>query len=662
MNMHLRNATLAAAVAAALGLAPEAVLAQDSGASPLKWYGSIYAKFLDGNRRTEQGLYSNAETTPGEGGGDQGQGIEFELMFNAQVSKQVEIGGRIHSRFNKNYWSNYGGFAVPDNNTTNCGEDDPRCNQYIKLRGAWARITPGYEWMDSATIGNSDWGMFDAWTQGKSRYIDRDNIGGILLQGSALDRTLRWDLARVTLAQYQGLNFSTGEIGTDNIYANDANWIAQVKYTPGPDWNATLIAMYAFDHDLDPADPSDLNGVSERTRWDNTVVALKGQYTGLDFMDLSASLYYSDYGVRDSLCGPGAWNSNCRFSPVPLRDMDDLSGTLNINFNRLFIDGLSLSAQLFSVGSDYVSVTAARREQDVLLTEGQEGTWQWGRPDYNFGNPNNANSRAGLGWGGWNGEVQQVVSGMADNDFTDFDEPVAYSVIGWKGITLVPKYRIGDWEFAGEYSYIDFNTNWQACGGQDKDTGCDPYPRNEGLNAWGLGGDYRSPYSPYQDRLMQIFALRAMYTLDFGNGIDLMARYKYIKDEDDRVTKSRFLTDAYDGFPNAAGAINPDWIPNVGLGGCVGCDDRQADYDTFGLSAGSAHAGPVRQADLRVPQGRTDRRYDRRGARGPRLRGEQRLRLRRVRDRRDHQEPPRPGLQLLPLRGRVRRHDRLPVG
>ena len=79
---------------------------------------------------------------------------------------------------------------------------------------------------------------------------------------------------------------------------------------------------------------------------------------------------------------------------------------------------------------------------------------------------------AGLGWGGWDGEVQQVVSRLADNDFTDFDEPVAYSVIGWKGITLVPKYQIGDWQFSGEYSYIDFNTNWQACGGHDKDIDC----------------------------------------------------------------------------------------------------------------------------------------------------------------------------------------------
>jgi hypothetical protein len=586
MNMHLRNATLAAAVTAALGLMPEAVLAQDSGASPLKWYGSIYAKFLDGDRRTERGLYSNAETTPGEGGGDQGQGIEFELMFNAQVSKQVEIGGRIHSRFNKNFWSNYGGFQVPDSQAPPaCTEADPRCNQYIKLRGAWARITPGYEWLDSAFIGNSDWGMFDAWTQGKSRYIDRDNIGGVLLQGSAFDRTLRWDLARVTLAQYQGLAYFTGAVGNTNIYANDANWVAQAKYTPSPSWNTTLIAMYASDDEIDDRDGTVSDGQTTSTRWDNTVVALKGQYTGLEFMDMSGSVYYSDYSVESSLCG-GGLNGPCRFSPVPLRDMDDVSGTLNINFNRLFMDGLSLSAQFFRVGSDFVSITAARREQDVLLTEGQEATWMWGRPDYNFGNPDNANSMAGLGWGGWDGEVQQVVSGMADNDFTDFDEPVAFSVIGWQGITLVPKLALGDWEFAGEYSYIDFDTNWQACGGQDKDIDCQAYPRQEGVHSWGLGGDYRSPYAPYQDRTLQIFALKAMYTLDVGTGIDLMARYKYLKDEDDRVTRASSLTDAYDGYPAATGSINPDWIPNIGLGGCVECDNREFDGTTIGVSGG----------------------------------------------------------------------------
>jgi hypothetical protein len=173
---------------------------------------------------------------------------------------------------------------------------------------------------------------------------------------------------------------------------------------------------------------------------------------------------------------------------------------------------------------------------------------------------------------------------MADNDFTDFDEPVAYSVIGWKGFTIVPKYSIGDWEFAGEYSYISFNTNWQACGGDDKDTDCATYMRQEGTHSWGYGGDYRSPYAPYQDRTMQIFTVKANYTLDVGNGIDLGMRYKYLSDEDKRVTKSSLLADAYDGYPGAV--VNPDWIPNVGLGGCVRCDDREVDYDTYGFSVG----------------------------------------------------------------------------
>ena len=582
--MNLRNATLTVAVAAALGLAPDAGLAQDGGASPIKWYGSIYAKFLDGNRRTEAGLYSNAETTPGEGGGDQGQGIEFELLFNAQVSKQVEIGGRLHSRFNKNFWANYGGFAVPDNNTTNCGEDDPRCNQYVKLRGAWARITPGLR-VDGLGVHR----------QQRLGHVRRVDPGQVALHRPRQHR--RRAAAGLGARQEAALGSRArqpGELPGRRVQhrhvrrghlrqRRELDRPGQVRAEPRLECDADR--LYARDKEVEDDDPNTLNGVGAKTAFDNAVIAVKGQYTGLDFMDVSGAYYHTNFNVDDTLCG-GGLNGPCRFSPLPLRSMNDDSFYLNVNFNELFIDGLSLGVQYFDIGSDFASVASARREQDVLLTEGQEGTWQWGRPDYNFGNRSNANSMAGLGWGGWNGEVQQVVSGAADNDFTDFDEPVAFSVIGWKGITLVPKYAIGDWEFAGEYSYIDFNTNWQACGGTDKDIDCQAYPRNEGVNSWALGGAYRSPYSPFQDRTMEIFALRAMYTLDVGKGVDLMARYKYISDEDDRVTRASSLTDAYDGFPAATGAINPDWIPNIGLGGCLSCDDRRADYDTYGFSAG----------------------------------------------------------------------------
>lgn len=547
----------------------------------IQFFGSVYAKFLDGDRRFESALYNNAETTPGEAGGDQGQGIEFELMFSSQVSSQVEIGGRIKARFNKNFWTNFGGFG-PE-------EQDPRSAQYMKLRGVWARITPGYDWIDSATIGSNDWGMFDPWTVGKFRYIDRDNSSGLLFQGSLFDRAVRWDLARVSLARlFQGPRFLTTSNPNDpvtRLEANDAAWILQTRWAATNDLNLTAIGEYIVDQDIDPNDTDQRDGQKADTRYDNTVVALKGQYAGLDFLDISAAGYYTDFNVDESECGDGL-NGQCRFSPTLKSDADDFSWTVDLGLNDLLLEGLSIDFQAFHVGSDFVSVTSARREQDVLITSGHEGTWGWGRPDYNFGNRANAASSAGLGYGGWNPETHQVVSLMADNDFTDFDEPMAETVIGWQGITIAPSYILGDWEFTAEYSYIDYDTNWQACGGADKDTGC-IYPRMEGTHSWGLGGDTRAPYAPYQEKETQIWAIMVNYLLDVGSGVDLMARFKYISDEDDRVTDATLLTDAYDGFPDAAGfALNPDWVPNVGLDGCVRCDDREADYYTYLISAG----------------------------------------------------------------------------
>ena len=225
---------------------------------------------------------------------------------------------------------------------------------------------------------------------------------------------------------------------------------------------------------------------------------------------------------------------------------------------------------------------------------------------------------------------------MADNDFTDFDEPVAFSVIGWKGVTLVPKYTIGDWEFAGEYSYIDFNTNWQACGGSDKDVDCVMYPRQEGTHSWGLGGDYRSPYAPYQDRMMQIFALKAMYTLDVGNGIDLMARYKYISDEDNRVTKCRAADGRVRRLPGRGGLDEPGLDPERRPRRLRRAATTARPTTTRTASAPATSSTPDLYAKLiyELQQGRADRRHDRRGAGRPRLRGEQRLRLGRVRHRR----------------------------
>ena len=70
-----------------------------------------------------------------------------------------------------------------------------------------------------------------------------------------------------------------------------------------------------------------------------------------------------------------------------------------------------------------------------------------------------------IGYGGWDGEAQQVATINVDNEFTDFDEPMAESVIGWKGITVVPTWsRSATSNSRASTRYIDYNTNWQAWG------------------------------------------------------------------------------------------------------------------------------------------------------------------------------------------------------
>jgi len=577
--MNRRNLILAAAVGAALAM-PAHVLAAE-----LEWFGSVYAKFLDGDRKLQGALYNNAESTPGESGGDQGQGIEFELMFRSQVSNQVEIGGRLKSRFNQNFWTNFGGFG-PE-------EEDPRSAQYVKLRGIYAIITPGYNWIDSATIGSNDWGMFDPLTQGKYRYIDRDNASGLLFQGSIPDANVRWDVARVSLPRlFAGPRFLTTRDPNDpalSYEVQDAAYTGQLRWTPNPEFNATAIFTYVNDDDIDISDIDMRDGQNTTSRYTNRVAALKADYSGFNAIDIGGSFYWADYSFDSSECD-GNINGNCRFSPLLGEGADDVAWFINLDIADVLIPDLTIGLQAFHVGADFMSVQSARRESDVLLMEGWMSTWGWGRPDYNTGNRFNGNARAGVGYGGWNGETHQVVSLMADNDFTDFDEPYAFTVHGYKGVTIAPQYRLGNWEFKGEVSYVDYDTNWQACGNPELGfrAGCgSKYPRNEGTNSWGLGGDYRSAYSPYQDRETWFYGLRADYFLDVGKGVDVGLVYRFIDDKDRRVTNAAYLADAYDGFPDAAGfALNEDWVPNIGLGGCVRCDDRNAEYSLIGASFG----------------------------------------------------------------------------
>jgi hypothetical protein len=225
-----------------------------------------------------------------------------------------------------------------------------------------------------------------------------------------------------------------------------------------------------------------------------------------------------------------------RYSPIPGGRLTDNTMMLDVAFADPFDIGLSLNMQAFSIGANYVSVMASRRESDVLLTEGHDGS---------FGGPGPANDRSGqwgdpnyIGYGGWTGETQQVATVNVDNEFTDFDEPFAETVIGWKGATFNPVFSTGALELSGEYSFITYNTNWQAFG-DDSQPLNNRYPVMDG--DVGVGHGYRSAYQPFQDKQTQILVAKGRYVLDIGRGIDLFGKVKYIYENDKRMNDKKYL-------------------------------------------------------------------------------------------------------------------------
>ena len=255
-----------------VALAAGLLLALPAFSAGIDFSGSnIYMKFLDGDQRT----ISNASGDTASGA-DQGQWTEFELRMKVNISKQVEAGVRLQSRSPASYWTNFGfanneGFGDPNNIY-------PQQSKYIKLRGAYVLLTPGYAWLDQALIGSSDWGMFDPFTIGQVRYIDRDNYNGLYFKGRLPLAGSSWEFGRLSLPNYLQSNYGQGSscCSSDASQYNEAVYIAQGKAQFGPVRMSTSYQWFD-DHQLKPySTPND--GRDQETLAKNNVFMLKATY------------------------------------------------------------------------------------------------------------------------------------------------------------------------------------------------------------------------------------------------------------------------------------------------------------------------------------------------------------------------------------------------
>jgi hypothetical protein len=506
--------------------------------------GVNYTKWLWGDQRLDGSLY-NFTTVPGEGFGDNGQGTELELLVSAKPSKKIEVIGRMKARFNQNFWTNGGGFGNPggigpipigsgDCTGGNCGEYDSRSAQYVKFRGLTINVTPGYNWVDTVTIGSSDFGMFDPFTIGKVRYIDRDNNAGLLFQGASDNRKFSYDFVRMSLNRLvYGPGFNTGDYP-----AQDATYGVQLKFRPNPKFDLGVHYNWTNDIEIDVNDLNKDDGRDVTTRFRNNVVGVKFGVHPSSKFDVRAAFYSSSADSPDADLGaPQSFFGIAGFSPLPAGKLDDEAYRVNLDINDPFDTGLSFNLEYFDIGSDYVSIMAARREADVLLTEGHDGTWVWPGPsNISFGVFNDGNRK--IGYGGYQNNAQQVATISVDNEFTDFDEPMAETVIGWKGFTIAPVWGLGNLDLAGEYTDIDYNTDWQAWDDATRGILDSIYPNHE--SDAGIGS-YRNAYAPFQQKETSILVLKGKYFVDVGRGLEIFGKLKFIDEEDKRLNDSRFL-------------------------------------------------------------------------------------------------------------------------
>lgn len=498
--------------------------------------GRIYTKWLYRNNDSQGLLNLGNPFWPDDIAGDNGAGSEFELKIFGRVSKYIQAYVRLQSRFGEMWqdWWESGERKWEYGGVENTSGDSLGMNRasYIKLRGTYVRASIPIPTLDWITVGSSDLGMFNPWTIGKVRYIDRDNAKGVFIDGHVGEGIFAYSGAVIALPKlWVGPWWSTG-IGDPAIlnafYTQD--WAYGVKLTLAPEWgNFTLISTLTNDVEIDVTDPDAVgslyatcqdelgnpiigctkdHAVDYYSRFMNSVTTLEAQLEPYDWLSINQFVGLS-IGLLDQQLSANAVEMNQGVSPVVYKDTIDFAIKTRLEAADPFRVGLSFKAEYFYIGPEWNSIFGARREADVLLTDGFLSGGQL--PTLNLA-----------------------------NEFIDFDEPWFESCIGWHGGTLLAQYADAGFNGSIEGTYIWYNTNAQ---GRDVDHVYPTFLHSEGYtdtdlydyaNTTDRGRDPRSVYKRDQDRQSIITVLNLSQDFDALHGIELAAKVKYIYDVDFR--------------------------------------------------------------------------------------------------------------------------------
>ena len=580
----------AAAPAAESGTPQVVAAAPARGGGPaLNWEmnGKIYTKYMYQNDATQGCLSISNPFWVDNIGGHNGVCTEFEMNLKARISDKVSAGVRLQSRWGalwQDWWEN--GDLKPQVFDTSGESQGMNHAAYIKLRSAFARIAAPIPTVRWVTIGSTDYSMWNEWTIGKARYIDRDNGNGVFVEGDVVPKWWAYTVGAMALPKlWAGPGWQTGLASNDplaKLYGTDWAFAAKLDGKIYDDLKIKVIGSWLQDWEPDRYSPS-VTGAPDPTRCQplpgvfgngtagcpDHSVAMATRFRGLnatldgawtpsqvEWLSVSGMLAGSSNYVNPNYATNAVLNGQ-GFSPVVFKcdgkidangrctdpgTSRGLAGKILLEAFNPFKNGLSFKFEYFNIGSEYNAVMGARREADTLLTDG-------------------------IITGGFTRGGQLPTLNIA-NEFQDWDEPWYESSIGWHGATALAEYVGGPLKATFELTGITYNTNTDCapkadllgkpvldangqqlihCTARDVKYQYPNFLYTNGFtdttaftadsdyaNKFDRGKDPRSVYSEYQDRKTAIAVLNVQYLLPKLTGAVLNLKGKYIYDRDNR--------------------------------------------------------------------------------------------------------------------------------
>jgi hypothetical protein len=394
------------------------------------------------------------------------------------------------------------------------------------------RIAQPLPYLDWFLAGSSDLSYWDPWTVGKVRFIDRFNAKGLFLK-TGVPGVVDVLLARIAMAKLFGTaNYNDIEepLLSNPFWANDAVYALQIATPKSAIDGVSIVLNGALSEDDEAnADDPDAPGSTNTQDKPDQVTAVDSRFMGANAsltIDVTRWKWLHVKGVVAASYN----NPNPRyvtnlskgglgFSNIVYDKVADGAGTLRVELPDLLGEGRTLKLEYFNIGANFNAIAGARREDDVLLTDGFLDGGQL--PTLNLA-----------------------------NELIDFSDVFYESCVGWNGATAVLE-QVGDQiDFAAEGTLIEYNTDRQ---GRDMDiypgfggfTGMTDTDLFSYANTNDRGRDPRAVYARDQARRTIIVMGKVALKPDWwaGSRVDLKA--KLILDHDLRNTSDP--NDDYDG-------------------------------------------------------------------------------------------------------------------